>query len=615
MRGFSLLGFIWLFWACTPAEQSQPNIVWLTTEDNSPHHMKLYNGKGASMPAIEALAQNGVVYDHAFSNAPVCSVARSTLITGCYAPRVFMQFHRKAERVPLPDGVMPFPFYLRKAGYYTTNSHKQDYNFILPEGVWDESSQKASYKNRQPGQPFFHVQNHTVTHEGNLHFDQQAIDTASDDKLDHINVFPYHPNTKTFRFSYQHFQNRHNLADQQMAKFIDGLEKEGLMDDTIIFYFGDHGGVLPRSKGYAYESGLQVPLVIYIPEKWKHLFDQCRGTRSKTFVEFADFAPTVLSLAGITPPKPIDGKAVLGKFADSQTLKNKNTAFGHADRFDEKYDLVRTLRVGKYKYMRNYQPFNTDGLFNYYRYKMLAYQEWKSLYDKGKLSQAQSQFFEMRSPEALYDLENDPDEVIDLSKSKEHQEILSQMRSQLREKLAGLPDLSFYPEPFLLENVLENPVAFGQSHLDEIKALMDIADLNLKTFDQAEEQIRSALTDTNPWKRYWALVVCSTFGAKANAFVPLIQSVFNDDTENLVRIRAWEYLALHTDILDNDTIVAILKNARSETEANLMLNSLALIKHFKPQTKFDFTKEIFSPEWYDQPNDLVNRRMDYLMEH
>jgi hypothetical protein len=145
--------------------------------------------------------------------------------------------------------------------------------------------------------------------------------------------------------------------------------------------------------------------------------------------------------------------------------------------------------------------------------------------------------------------------------------------------------------------------------------LMDIADLNLKTFDQAEEQIRSALTDTNPWKRYWGLVVCSTFGAKANAFVPLIQSVFNDDTENLVRIRAWEYLALHTDILNNDTIVAILKNARSETEANLMLNSLALIKHFKPQTKFDFTKEIFSPEWYDQPNDLVNRRMDYLMEH
>jgi len=615
MRGFSLLRLLWFFWACGPSEQSLPNIVWLTTEDNSPHHMKLYNEKGASMPAIEALAQNGVVYDHAFSNAPVCSVARSTLITGCYAPRVLMQFHRRAESVPLPEGVMPFPFYLRQAGYYTTNSHKQDYNFILPEGVWDESSQKASYKNRQPGQPFFHIQNHTVTHEGNLHFDQQAIDTASVEELDDVHVFPYHPNTKTFRFSYQHLQNRHKLADQQMAKFIQGLKSDGLMDDTIIFYFGDHGGVLPRSKGYAYESGLQVPLVIYIPEKWKDLFDQGRGTNSKTFVEFVDMAPTVLSLAGITPPEFLDGKAVLGKFADSQTIKNKNTAFGHADRFDEKYDLVRTLRVGKYKYIRNYQPFNPDGLYNFYRYKMLAYQEWKALYDKGKLSQAQSQFFKMKSPEALYDLETDPHEVIDLSKSKEHQEILSQMRSQLREKLAGLPDLSFYPEPFLLENAMENPVAFGQNHQDEINALMDIADLNLKTFNQAQEQIQNALTDTNPWKRYWGLVVCSAFGAQANSFVPLIQSVLNDDSENLVRIRAWEYLALHADILDNDTILALLKNAQSETEANLMLNSLALIKNFKPQTKFDFTKEIFPSEWYDRPNDLVNRRMDYLMEN
>ena len=148
MRISLLLGFLLIYTACHLKEQSYPNIVWLTTEDNSPHHMKLYNQNGAAMPAIEKLAKEGIIFDNAFSNAPVCSVARSSLITGCYAPRIFTQFHRRAQHVTLPDGIMPFPFYLRQEGYYTSNNYKQDYNFILPEGVWDDSSKKASYYHR-----------------------------------------------------------------------------------------------------------------------------------------------------------------------------------------------------------------------------------------------------------------------------------------------------------------------------------------------------------------------------------------------------------------------------------------------------------------------------------
>ena len=198
--------------------------------------MKLYNEDGVSMPAIEKLASNGVVFDNAFSNAPVCSVARSTLITGCYAPRIFTQYHRPAKHVPLPKDVMPMPYYLKKAGYYTTNNHKQDYNFILPDEVWDESSIKATYKNRKAGQPFFHVQNHTITHEGNLHFSQETIDKTTDEDLEHIKVFPYHPDTKTFRFSYHHFQKRHKLADQQMDDFLKDLDEQGLMEDLSLIH-------------------------------------------------------------------------------------------------------------------------------------------------------------------------------------------------------------------------------------------------------------------------------------------------------------------------------------------------------------------------------------------
>ena len=614
MRVFFLLGVIILLYpSCNSLEVDRPNIIWLTTEDNSSHHMRLYNENGAPMPAIEKLASEGIVFDNAFSNAPVCSVARSTLITGCYAPRIFTQFHRRAKHVPLPNDLMPMPYYLKKAGYYTTNNSKQDYNFILPKEVWDESSSKATYKNRQPGQPFFHVQNHTVTHEGNLHFSQEIIDKTADKDLEDIKVFPYHPDTKTFRFSYFHFQNRHKLADQQMGGFLKELNEQGLMEDTIIFYYGDHGGVLPRSKGYAYESGLQIPLVVYVPKKWKHLFPYDRGSRSKTFVEFIDLAPTVLALAGITPPIEMDGTAVMGKGVQKIQIKEKNTAFGYADRFDEKYDLVRTLRVGKFKYIRNYQPFNMDALFNFYRYKMLAYKEWLSLYRDGKLNDIQSQFFQPKSPEALYNINLDPHEVNDLSKSEDHKEILLQMRGQLQQRISSMPDLSFYPESYLLDNALENPTAFGQNNKAAIAELIAIADLNLAPFEQVKAKIKVALSDKNPWKRYWGLIVCSSFGTKAKGLVPLIQSILKTDKENLVRIRAAEYLMLNKISFDKKILKNLLENADSETEANLMLNTLSLIKEYDPNIKFNFSKEIFPTQWYDKPNDLVNRRSELLI--
>ena len=615
MRLIFLFVLLLLNSACDSNDTPLPNIVWLTTEDNAAQHMDLYSPGAAAMPNLEKLAQEGVVFNHAFSNAPVCSVARSTMITGCYAPRIFTQYHRRTQRVPLPEGVMPFPYYLKEAGYYTTNNNKEDYNFILPKGVWDESSKKASYKNRKSGQPFFHIQNHTVSHEQHLHFDQSTIDDFKEEDLQNIEVFPYHPDTKTFRYTYYHFHNRLAMADQQMGKFIQDLKDQGLMENTIIFYFGDHGGLLPRSKGFAYESGLQVPLIVYYPPKWEHLFQDKKGSRSNTFFEFIDFAPSVLSLAGIAPPEPMDGTPVFGKYAQPLKVKNKNTALGHADRFDEKYDIVRTLRVGKYKYIRNYQPFNTDALFNFYRYKMLAFQEWDALYLEGKLNPEQQQYFKQKNPEALYNLEEDPHEIKDLSQKVGHQEVLKSMRKQLQNKLLDLPDLSFYPEPFLLENALQNPVAFGQKHQSEIEALMAIADLSLTPFDLVSDQVLGALRDKNPWKRYWALIVCTSFGEKAKSLMPHIKNILEKDTENLVRIRAIEFLALNGIDFDKSIFEEIMKNAVSETEANLMLNSLALIVRSRPDFKINLTKDIFPAEWTRNPKDLISRRMQYLVDN
>ncbi|MEM6319423.1 MAG: sulfatase [Bacteroidota bacterium] len=591
----------------------KPNILWIVTEDNSKHYLDLYEEGGAVMPTIEALAKKGITFNHAFSNAPVCSVARSTIISGCYAPRTGAQYHRKMEKVPMPEGLKMFPYYLRQAGYYTTNNSKEDYNFSTSEETWDESSKQATYRNRKDGQPFFHVQNFGITHEGQLHFSKEKMDKNSTNAaVATIQPFPYHPNTPTFRYTYAWYQDLHQKADKAIQQFLQKLEADGLMDDTIIFYYGDHGGVLPRSKGYIYESGVHVPLVVYVPEKWQHLMPTKAGSRSDAFVQFIDLAPTVLHLAGVSVPKQMDGQPFLGKEISAADLAKRTTAFSYADRFDEKYDLVRAVRQGKYKYIRNYQPFNVDALFNFYRYKMLAFQEWATLYQAGKLNAEQAQFFQPRAVEALYDLEKDPHEVNNLAAMPAYQTKLKELRGLLQQQVKSMPDLSFYPEPYFLEKGLASPTQFGQQHQREIAQLVDIADLSLLPFDKAKKRIKRALKSSNPWERYWGTIVCSTFGTTAKKFYKKAKKISQADEEPLVKMRAIEFLALSGQTIDKAIVHDLVKNAPTETRANLLLNSVALIKTVRPDFDLELDKSLFPEAWVDKPGDLVNRRVDFI---
>ncbi len=613
---FHFLLLICAFWIIGLKAQTnpdRPNIVWLVTEDNSKHHLRLYEATGAPMPSIEALAEQGVIFNYAFSNAPVCSVARSTIISGCYAPRVGAQFHRRMELAPMPEGLEMFPYYLREAGYFASNNSKEDYNFIKSDQVWDESSQEANYQNRKPGQPFFHVQNFGITHEGQLHFSQEEMRTTATLTIpDSVSPFPYHPNSATYRYTYARYHDLHQKADIAMGQFIGQLEQEGVMDDTFIFYYGDHGGVLPRSKGYIYESGLHVPLVVYVPANWKHLVPVEPGGRTDAFIQFIDLAPTVLSLAGIPIPKQMDGTAFLGKDITAEDLQQRNSAFSYADRFDEKYDLVRAFRKGKYKYIRNYQPFNIDGLFNSYRYKMLAYREWRDLFMVGKLDELQQQFFRSRRPEALYDLEADPHEVNNLVDHPAQKTILKALRSELQQLVKSMPDLSFYPESYFLENGLGNPAQFGQLHKTDIAGLVDIADLSLLSFAKAKKGIKKALKSPDPWKRYWGLIVCSTFAEQAAFFYEEAGLIASTDQENLVRIRAFEFLALNDQLIENKMILDIVKKAKSESEANLILNTVALLKMVKSDFRMNLPKDLFDADWMKSTQSVVSRRIEFI---
>ena len=293
-------------------------------------------------------------------------------------------------------------------------------------------------------------------------------------------------------------------------------------------------------------------------------------------------------------------------------VNSRDETFGYADRFDEKYDLVRTLRKGNLKYMRSYQPFNFDGLQNDYRYKMLAYEEWRDLYKAGKLNDLQSQFFEARPAEALFDLANDPEETRNLANDPKYATALADMRKRLADRIKNLPDLSMFPESYLVDVGFDNPVAFGQAHKAEIAELVDVADLSLIPFADAEPEIKKALESTNPWKRYWALIVCSSHGKAADAFVPKAKKLAASDPELLVRVRAAEFLGLIGAADPRPTITKALLKSESTVKANLILNTAVLLQDGKPGYRFNLPRGKIVGDRPDAKVRYVSARLDYL---
>ncbi len=594
----------------SPASRLQaaerPNVVWILSEDNSIHWLRLYGYELGVTPNIEQLAADGVTFEHAFSNAPVCSVARTTLMTGILAPRVGFQYHRRSKLANLPPGAELFPALLKQAGYHTTNNSKKDYN-VVEGDVWHASSNKANWRDRpSKDTPFFHMQTTTLSHESSLHFSRQVMEnekTITDPAA--VTIAPYHPDTPTFRYTYARYFDRMRLIDEQVGQIVGQLRDDGLLEDTFIFYFGDHGGVLPRGKGYVYESGLHVPLVVRVPENWRHLVDRKPGSRANGFVSFIDFGPTVLNLAGIDTPRTSDGKPFLGKGVPAAEVDKRDESFGYADRFDEKYDLVRTLRKGRYRYVRNYQPFNPDGLQNNYRYLMLAYQEWRELYEAGKLNAEQRLFFEARPAEQLFDVETDPHEVHDLANDPQHVATLRAMRLRLRVTEEAVADLSFYPEPDMVERALDDGAAFSMKHRNEIASLVDLANLQLRSFNDARSSIRSALGSGDPWRRYWGLIVCSSFGKQAAEFGPRAKELC-DDPELLVRVRAAEFLGIARLSDPQPALKSVLKQSTSDVETLLTFNTVVLLRdHYGYE--FDI-----KPGDVNNKGGEVSRRLEYL---
>ena len=332
----------------------RPNILWISAEDISPD-LGCYGDEYATTPTLDEFASQGAVYTRAFANAGVCAVARSCIITGMYPTAIGSQ-HMRSDVVP-PPFVKCFPEYLRAAGYYTTNRSKTDYNFPAPPSAWDENGPKhRDWAGRAEGQPFFSVINLTVSHESKVRAPDlraRMDELLGDDRHDpaEVDLPPYIPDTPEARADRAQYYDVLTLLDREVKRILDRLAADGLADDTIVIFWGDHGVGLPRGKRWLYDSGLRVPLLV----RWPGVVRP--GTRMDELVSFVDFAPSMLTLAGVPAPGHMQGRAVFGPHRDEP----REYVFAHRDRMDETYDLIRAVRDKRYKYVRNFFPERSRG--------------------------------------------------------------------------------------------------------------------------------------------------------------------------------------------------------------------------------------------------------------
>lgn len=416
----------------------RPNILWITNEDMSPIHLGCYGGKVAKTPNIDQLAREGVLYTNAFSTAGVCAPSRNTLITGMYHTSIGGHNMRNympgsfnspnfrsgapfpSYSVLTPEALRAFPEFLRKAGYYCTNNYKQDYQFEAPVTVWDENSATADWRGRKDkNQPFFSVINLEDTHEGQL-FARESMPLTV--KPEDVELLPFYKDTPTMRKDVaRHLSNIEDM-DRKVGEIIKKLKEDGLYDNTIIFYYSDHGDCLPFVKRELYDRGLKVPLIIRYPNA------KNGGTKTDELVSFVDFAPTILSLANIPLPSYLQGRAFLG----SQKSKTaRKYIFAARDRMDAKVDRVRAVSDGRFKYLKNYMPELPYYQDLNYRKQIKGMAELLKLRDEGQLTGLQMYWFRPNKPvEELFDVQKDPYEVNNIANDPTYAEKLKELRTQ-----------------------------------------------------------------------------------------------------------------------------------------------------------------------------------------
>jgi N-sulfoglucosamine sulfohydrolase len=442
-----------------PAPPARPNIIWISNEDMSPH-IGAYGDPIARTPVLDRLARESIRYTHAFTTAPVCAPSRAAIITGMYQTTLGAQHMRTTEdRVPELPGpylavppfyVKAFPEYLRAAGYFTSNRAKTDYQFGEPFTIWDDLGPGEHWRNRSDkSQPFFSVFNLNVTHESQIFPTSPARKgKALITDLERVIVPPYYPDTPLIRQELARMYDNIADMDMQVGEILKQLEADGLADNTIVFYWSDHGDGVPRSKRSLYDSGLRVPLMI----RWPKMSPAIAGSRNDELVSMIDLAPTVLALAGAEIPAHLQGRVLVGPKVGAAP----QFVFGARDRMDIEYDMMRSARDRRFLYIRNFAPEQPYAGHIIYRNQSAIMQEWLRLQAERALTGTAALWMRTSRPaEELYDTLADPHQIRNLSASADraHQETLERMRNAVTDWMTRINDQGLVNEPEMIQRM------------------------------------------------------------------------------------------------------------------------------------------------------------------
>jgi len=529
---------------CATAAAEQPNILWITSEDNGISWVSCYGGTNAQTPTIDQLAREGFRYLHCFDNAAVCAPTRSCWITGMYAISNGTQPMRSRNHIP-HNKIPYYPDLLKKAGYHTSNPGKTDYNIGGREDkeCWDYKGgkEKFGWRMRKPGQPFFAVFNTTKSHESHAHGNVE--NTCHDPAK--MTLFSYHPDLPVIRKNYAKYADAIENMDAEVQQCLNELKKDGLYEDTIIIYNSDHGGVMPRSKRFLYASGVHCPLVVRIPEKFKHLYPAEKpGMTVDRIVSFVDMPKTWLSLANAQIPKSFQGTVFLGKGMEPEPTYH----FSFRERADGRLDHVRMIRDERYAYHKNYMPFAPAGHHLAYIWKMPAAPAWEQYHRDGKTNKITGRFFEPRVSEEFYDNKTDFDNVHNLINKRKYRKKIAAMSEAMRQKQLELFDSGLLPEKMRERRAAENKLTIydmvRHKQLYPLETYLDAADLALARDKSNLNRFVQAMSDEDEGIRWWTVVGLHLLEKNASPALTVLKQALQDESHEIRIMAAWTLITL-----------------------------------------------------------------------
>lgn len=562
----------WLGCHAPQKELPPPNILWITCEDISPN-LGAYGDTYAHTPNLDKLAIEGVLYTNAIASAPVCAVARSSIITGMYASSQGTQYMRCDGQ--LPEGTQLYPEYLRTAGYFCTNNRKTDYNLALDhKACWDVCTNKAHWRDRpNPDQPFFSIFNFGTSHESRVNDAnryKQAIADLDPNLLKapgQVPLPPYYPDLDTVRELYSRYYNIITAMDQEVGALLGELEADGLMENTIIIFYSDHGAGIPRHKRWLYDSGLKVPMIVKVPKQYQHLLPHTSGQSTDELVSFIDLPPTLLKLANLPIPDHMQGRAFLGENLSPE----RAYVYGGRDRMDERYDMQRAVRSKQFKYIRYYEPYQ-------------AFCQYMNTPEQGGIMKAIRQAAEegilppagqhivapSKPPEELFDLQADPWELNNLASDPKYLSQLEKMRKAHADWSDRTKDTGLIPETILRKWENEQQQSIYSIMRAENIPVSEIRKIAIGSF-QLEEWL-AALQHPNAAVRYWAAIRLGNEAVTAD-YTKQLDATLTDKVP-VVRIASARALCL---LGDEKTGLAVLNKALQHEDEWVRLASALVL--------------------------------------